>query len=67
MSMRMGVAIAIWAAGLSVAFAIVKVLRIGPVILVVSSEMGWGIHLGDFLAVIPLSLAAMATAALLRH
>ena len=48
-----------WAICLAVAFVIVKVLRIGPVILVISEKMGWGVHVGDFLAFIPITLAIL--------
>lgn len=51
----------IWATCLVAGFVIVKVLRIGPVIFVVSEKMGWGVHTGDFLALIPLLLAVVAT------
>lgn len=54
-----GIAAAGIAACMAAAFAIVKILRIGPVILVVSEEHGWGVHTGDFLAVIPLGIAAL--------
>ena len=53
--------VAIWVTCLVAVFVIVKVLRIGPVIFVVSEKMGWGIHTGDFLALIPLLLAVVAT------
>ena len=52
---------ATWGICLSVAFVIVKVLRIGPVIFVVSDKMGWGVHTGDFLSFIPLLLAVGIT------
>lgn len=55
----------VWAICLSVAFVIVKVLRIGPVILVVSERMGWGVHTGDFLA-IPVILVAVVATVLLK-
>lgn len=47
------------AACLAAAFAIVKVLRIGPVIFVVSESHGWGVHTGDFLALVPLGIALL--------
>lgn len=50
-----------WATCLAIAFVIVKVLRIGPVILVVNDDMGWGVHTGDFLAMIPLAVALAVT------
>lgn len=53
--------IVMWVVCLAVAFVIVKVLRMGPVILVVSERMGWGVHTGDFLALVPLGIAVVAT------
>ena len=50
-----------WGVCLSVAFTIVKLLRIGPVIFVISEKMGWGVHTGDFLAFVPLLLAVGIT------
>lgn len=59
--MRRAILIATWIVALISAFFIVKVFRIGPVIYVVSEEHGWGIHSGDFLALIPLGLAFALT------
>ena len=55
-----------WALCLAMAFVVVKVLRIGPVILVINQEMGWGVHVGDFLALIPVTLAFLLTVIFIR-
>jgi hypothetical protein len=47
-------------AALVLAFVIVKVWGIGPVILTVSKKYGLGVHTGDFLAVPVLAVAAAA-------
>ncbi len=59
--MRRAVLIATWIVALISAFFIVKILRIGPVISVISEKRGWGIHSGDFLALIPLGVAVALT------
>lgn len=51
-----------WLAALATALFIVKGTKIGPVILVVSEKHGLGVHTGDFLALIPVSLASLFTA-----
>jgi hypothetical protein len=51
----------VWLAALGAAFFIVKVFKIGPIIYVISLEHSWGVHSGDFLALIPLSLALITT------
>lgn len=53
----------IWLAAVGISFFIVKVLRIGRVVHAVSLKRGWGIHSGDFLALIPLSIAFISTLA----
>lgn len=50
-----------WMICLAIAFVIVKVLQIGPVIFVISERMGWGIHVGDGLALIPITMAILIT------
>lgn len=51
----------VWLAAGGAAFFIVKVFKIGPIIYTFSLEHGWGLHSGDFLALIPLGLALAAT------
>lgn len=46
---------------MAIALVIVKVLQIGPVIFVISERMGWGIHVGDGLALIPITMAILIT------
>lgn len=42
-----------WASALGLAWLCIFVLRIGPVIMVVSEQRGMGVHTGDFLGFIP--------------
>lgn len=56
----------IWGIAIAIAFVIVKVAKIGPVILTISAEHGWGVHTGDFLAVIPVLAAIVFTWIILR-
>lgn len=51
----------VWLTALGAAFFIVKIFKIGPIIYSISIEHGWGIHSGDFLALIPLALALAVT------
>lgn len=51
----------VWVIALAIAFVIVKVAKIGPVILTISAEHGWGVHTGDFLALIPLLIATITS------
>lgn len=53
--------VATWVLALAIAFVIVKVAKIGPVILTISAENGWGVHTGDFLAFIPILAAGIIT------
>jgi hypothetical protein len=52
---------ALWLTAVGAAFLIVKVFKIGPIIYTISAEHGWGVHGGDFLALIPLTFALMIT------
>lgn len=40
--------------------------KIGPILLTVSAEHGWGIHTGDFLAFIPVIFSTVVTWRTLR-
>lgn len=51
----------IWVLALGACAAIVKLTSIGPVVFVISNELGMGVHTGDALVLIPLSLALLAT------
>lgn len=46
------------AACLASAVAVVKGTAVGPVVLVVSEQRGWGVHVGDAAALLPLAAAA---------
>lgn len=48
------------------AYVIVKIMRIGPTVAVISKELGWGIHSGDFLALVPLAAALVLLHRLLK-
>lgn len=56
-----------WTTAAAACLAIVKLTSIGPVVFVISNELGMGVHTGDALVLIPLSLAAVATYAIARH
>lgn len=47
----------IWAVCAVIAFVLVKVVKIGPVIFTISAEHGWGVHSGDFLVLVPIAVA----------
>lgn len=51
----------VWLLALAVAVFIVKGTSIGRVLLVVSEKRGYGVHVGDSLAIIPLLVAALWT------
>lgn len=57
----------LWIACLSASFAIVNLLKIGPVLYTFSLERGWGLHNGDFLALIPPLFALVFTMVLARR
>lgn len=59
--MSLPILTSIWLAAVGSAFFIVKVFKIGPIIYTISLEHSWGIHSGDFLALIPLTLALVLT------
>ena len=56
----------IWAPAGFLAFGLVKVFKIGPIIYTLSAEQGLGVHSGDFLAAIPLALALGSSYLFLR-
>lgn len=53
--------------GFYASYVIVFRERIGPVIFVIDESHGMGIHMGDFLAVAPLSLAMISLFACVRY
>lgn len=63
--MRLPILASVWLTAAGAAFFIVKVFKIGPIIYTFSLEKGWGLHSGDFLALIPLGIA-LAVTVLLR-
>ena len=50
----------IWAVCAVIAFVLVKVVKIGPVVFIISAEHGWGVHSGDFLVLVPITVALFA-------
>ncbi len=50
-----------WVVVAVVTFLLVKVVKIGPTIFVLSEERGWGVHSGDFLFLIPVVVATALT------
>lgn len=52
---------AIWGLALLTCVGIVKFTKIGPTILTISAEQGWGVHVGDALVLIPLTVAVLLT------
>lgn len=59
-------ALGAWAAAGVVSLAVVKLTSIGPVILTVSAERGWGVHTFDLITIIPVAAAAVYSYSLLR-
>lgn len=59
--MNLPILASVWFAAGGAAFFIVKVFKIGPIIYTFSAEHGWGLHSGDFLALIPLGIALTLT------
>ena len=58
--------LSVWTAALAISAAIVKLTAIGPVIFVISEENGWGVHEGDKLCLIPLTVAVYMTIDFIR-
>ena len=52
-------ALGAWTLAGIVSLAIVKLTSIGPVILTISAERGWGIHTFDLITIIPAIAAAI--------
>lgn len=58
----LGIRASFWLApNLLLAAFIVKGTRIGPVIGVISEKRGWGVHTGDLLALLPLTIGLLGT------
>lgn len=58
---------AIWGIAATLMFLIVKGTKIGPTIFVISSEHGWGIHVGDALILIPFIVAVIITVLMVKR
>lgn len=59
MKTKMAKALGAWVVAGTVSLAIVKLTSIGPVILTVSAERGWGVHTFDLITIIPATAAAV--------
>jgi len=51
----------VWGVAILICVAVVKLTAIGPIILTISATHGWGVHTGDLVTIIPLSLALAYT------
>lgn len=66
MKTNMAKALGSWVAAGAVSLAVVKLTSIGPVILTVSAERGWGVHTFDLITIIPVTAAAVYSYSVLR-